>query len=37
VVRVARGAGTRELYRRGGRLRPITDGTLAERLAGIER
>jgi pilus assembly protein CpaF len=36
VVRVAGGAGTRELYRRGGRLRRITDGTLAERLAGIE-
>jgi pilus assembly protein CpaF len=36
VVRVAGGAGTRELYRRGGRLRRATDGTLAQRLAGIQ-
>jgi pilus assembly protein CpaF len=35
VVRVAGGAGTRELYRRGERLRQPTDDTLAARLAGI--
>jgi pilus assembly protein CpaF len=32
VVRVAGGAGTRELYRRGGRLRQPVDGSLAARL-----
>jgi pilus assembly protein CpaF len=35
VVRVAGGAGTRELYRRGGRLRAPADGPLAARLAAL--
>jgi pilus assembly protein CpaF len=35
VVRVAGGAGTRELYRRGGRARSPGPGELAERLAGL--
>jgi pilus assembly protein CpaF len=37
VVRVAGGAGTRELYRPGGRLTPPGDGSLASRLAGVGR
>ncbi len=37
VVRVAGGAGARELYRRGGTLRPLGDGPLARRLAGLRR
>ena len=35
VVRVAGGAGTRELYRRGGRLRRPAEGELAARLARV--
>ncbi|HEU0023472.1 MAG TPA: CpaF family protein [Thermoleophilaceae bacterium] len=35
VVRVAGGAGTRDLFRRGGRVRRPGDGPLAERLAGL--
>jgi pilus assembly protein CpaF len=35
VVRVAGGAGTRELYVRGGRLRPPREGDLAARLAAM--
>jgi pilus assembly protein CpaF len=35
LVRVAGGAGTRELFRRGGRVRQPEEGALAERLAGI--
>jgi pilus assembly protein CpaF len=35
VVAVAGGAGTRELYRRGGEVRPPAPGVLAERLAGL--
>ena len=34
VVRVAGGAGTRELYRRGHELRAPSDGRLAARLKG---
>ena len=37
VVRVAGGAGVRELYRRGGELRPPADGRLAERVASLRR
>jgi pilus assembly protein CpaF len=37
VVRVAGGAGVRELYRRGGRLRPLGDGRLARRVALLRR
>jgi pilus assembly protein CpaF len=37
VVRVAGGAGTRGLYRRGGRLRPPGDGPLGARLAAFRR
>ena len=33
VVRVAGGAGSREIYRRGGRLVPPSDGALSARLA----
>ena len=36
VVRVAGGAGTRELYRRGGGLREPGDGRLGERLRSME-
>jgi pilus assembly protein CpaF len=35
VVRVAGGAGTRELYQRGRALRRPADGPLAQRLAGV--
>jgi pilus assembly protein CpaF len=35
VVRVAGGAGVRELYRRGGRLREAAGGRLAERVARL--
>jgi pilus assembly protein CpaF len=35
VVRVAGGAGTRELYRRGGPLRRPREGRLATRLAAL--
>jgi pilus assembly protein CpaF len=35
VVRVAGGAGTREVFRRGGQVRQPGDGALAERLAGL--
>jgi pilus assembly protein CpaF len=35
VVGVAGGAGTRELYRRGGGVRPPAPGPLAERLGGL--
>ena len=35
VVRAAGGIGTRELYRRGGALRPPPDGSLAARLEGL--
>jgi pilus assembly protein CpaF len=37
VVRVASGAGVRELYRRGGEPRPPRDGRLAERLARFRK
>ena len=37
VVRVASGAGARELYRRGGEPRPPRDGRLAERLARFRK
>jgi pilus assembly protein CpaF len=37
VVRVAGGAGVRELYRRGGRLRPPAEGRLAERITRLRR
>jgi pilus assembly protein CpaF len=37
VVRVAGGAGTRELFRRGGPTRPPGEGALAERLAALSR
>ena len=37
VVRVAGGAGARELYRRGERLRPLGAGRLAERVAMLRR
>ena len=37
VVRVAGGAGTRELYRRGGRLRQPGEGRLSERLRAVGR
>jgi pilus assembly protein CpaF len=37
VVRVATGAGVRELYRRGAEPRPPSDGRLAERLARFRR
>jgi pilus assembly protein CpaF len=37
VVRVAGGAGVRELYRRGGRLRPLAEGRLAERVGLLRR
>ena len=37
VVRVAGGAGVRELYRRGGRLRQPLEGRLAERVAMLRR
>jgi pilus assembly protein CpaF len=37
VVRVAGGAGVRELYRRGGELRPPSEGRLAERVARLRR
>ncbi len=35
VVRAAGGIGTREMYRRGGRLRPPADGALAARLGAL--
>jgi pilus assembly protein CpaF len=35
VVRVAGGAGTRDLYRRGARLRRPEEGPLAKRLAAF--
>jgi pilus assembly protein CpaF len=37
VVRVASGAGVRELYHRGGEPRPPREGRLAERLARLRR
>jgi hypothetical protein len=37
VVRVAGGAGTRDLYCRGGELRRPAAGTLANRLSGLEQ
>jgi pilus assembly protein CpaF len=37
VVRVAGGAGVRELYRRGGRLRPLSEGRLAARVGLLRR
>ena len=37
VVRVAGGAGVRELYRRGGELRPPGPGRLAARVAALRR
>ena len=37
VVRVASGAGVRELYRRGGSVRPPQAGRLAERIARLRR
>jgi pilus assembly protein CpaF len=37
VVRVANGAGVRELYRRGGEPRPPRDGHLAQRLARFRK
>ena len=37
VVRVAGGAGVRELYRRGGELRPPGEGRLAERVEDLRR
>jgi pilus assembly protein CpaF len=37
VVRVAGGAGTRELHTRGGRLRPLGEGALGTRLAAFRR
>jgi hypothetical protein len=37
VVRVAGGSGVRELYRRGGELRPPAGGRLAERVAALRR
>jgi pilus assembly protein CpaF len=35
VVRAAGGIGTRELYRRGGELRPPADGALAARIDAL--
>jgi pilus assembly protein CpaF len=37
VVRLAGAGGVRELYRRGGELRPPSDGRLAERVAALRR
>jgi hypothetical protein len=37
VVRVANGAGVRELYRRGGEPRAPRDGRLAQRLARFRK
>jgi len=37
VVRVAGGAGTRELIGEGGRLRAPAEGELARRLSGVGR